>query len=57
MLVVVATEHPATLLLRADLTASDPFVFDDFVKGGTFLWVYLQHPADDMSALSGEQAQ
>lgn len=56
VLVVVAAKDSAALFLGTDLAASDPFVFNDFVQCSSLLWIYLEHPADDVSALSWEEA-
>lgn len=54
VLVVVAADDPATLLLCAYLGASHPLVSNNLVERSTLLGVDFQHSANDVPAFSGK---
>lgn len=57
MVVVVTSKHSSALFLRTDLAVLNPLVVHDFFKCSTLLRIDFEHPANDVSAFSGQQTQ
>lgn len=57
MLVVLRPKYSPPFLLRAHLAVLDPLIVKNFFERGALFGVDLKHPANNVSAFSGQQAQ